>query len=270
MPDSGESGGDPSSKRRSMSTRVAPTTEDQYLDEHLTETGSGARVKVCGIVKPAEIDLLAAQPVDFVGLWYGVPGGPTDLPLDDWRRLVDAVAAKPGLNPVLVTFLKDIEALREAVESSALRWVQLHAYQTPGLVRAVKEISPDVRVLKVLHVRGGKCLEGPLIGAYEKAGVDVFLFDAVSEDGRVGSTGQTLDAGLVTELAEGLDRPFLLAGGIAAENRGDYDSVVASPRFLGIDVDTNARDADGRIDAEKVAAICEAWDAASAKERPDG
>jgi phosphoribosylanthranilate isomerase len=252
-----------------MTARIAQTTEAEHLDERLTQTGSGARVKVCGITEPSEIDLLAAQPVDFVGLWYGVPGGPTDLPLDTWRSLVDAAAATPRLNPVLVTFLKDIEALREAIEGSKLRWVQLHAYQTPGLVRAVKGISPDVRVLKVLHVRGDKCLEGSLIGAYEKAGVDVFLFDAVTEDGRVGSTGQTLDAGLVTSLAEGLERPFLLAGGISADNRGEYDAVAAERRFLGIDVDTNARGADGKIDAEHVAAICSAWNAAPGEAKQD-
>ena len=70
-----------------------------------------------------------------------------------------------------------------------MHWVQLHGYQTPGFVRAVKGIAPEVRVIKVLHVRGGACIEERLIGGYEKAGVDVFLFDAVAEDGRVGSTG---------------------------------------------------------------------------------
>ena len=91
----------------------------------------------------------------------------------------------------------------------------------------------------------------------------MFLFDAVTAEGRVGSTGQTLDADLVTSLAEGLERPFLLAGGISAENRGEYDAVAAVSRFLGIDVDPNARGADGKINSEKVAAICQAWDAAS-------
>lgn len=251
-------------------TRSAQTTEPESRDERLTQSGSGARVKVCGITEAAEIDLLAAQPVDFVGLWYGVPGGPTDLPLGTWRGLCEAAAATPRLAPVLVTFLKDPEALREAVEGSPVRWVQLHAYQTPGLVRAVKQISAEVKVLKVLHVRGGKCLEGPLIGAYEKAGVDVFLFDAVTEDGRVGSTGQTLDPELVTSLAEGLQRPFLLAGGISAENRAEYDAVAAERRFLGIDVDTNARGPDGKVSAEKVAAICRAWNAPSDQGQRDG
>ena len=125
--------------------------------------GDGAtKVKVCGITEPAEIDLLAARAVDFVGLWYGVPGGPADLPLSDWRRARRGGRGHRALAPVMVTFLKDIEALREALEGSGVRWVQLHGYQTPGLVRAVKEISPDVRVLKVLHVRGGDCVEAPL------------------------------------------------------------------------------------------------------------
>jgi phosphoribosylanthranilate isomerase len=236
----------------------APTAHTTHLAE-LASVELGTRVKVCGITEPAEIDVLAGQEVDFVGLWYGVPGGPADLPLDTWRQLGAAAARTGRLAPVLVTFLKDVEAIREALDGSDVRWVQLHGYPTPGVVRGVKAIAPDVRVIKVLHVRGGACVEERLIGAYEKAGVDVFLFDAVSEDGRVGSTGQTLDAGLVATLADGLTKPFLLAGGISAENRDAYAALAAHPLYLGIDVDTNARGADGKVSAEKVAAICGAW-----------
>jgi phosphoribosylanthranilate isomerase len=215
-------------------------------------------VKVCGIVEPAEIDALAAHKVDFVGLWWGVPGGPHDLDRDRWRTLAEAVAAR-GLTPVLVTFAKDAEQLRETLEGSPVRWVQLHGYPTPGTVRKVKAIAEDLRVIKVLHVKGGECVEASLIGSYEKAGADVFLFDTVSEDGRVGSTGLSLDAGVVASLLDRLTRPFLLAGGISEANRGDYEALAAHPLFLGIDVDTNARGGDGRISDERVAAITRAW-----------
>ena len=114
-------------------------------------------------------------------------------------------------------------------------------------------------MIKVLHVRGDSCIEERLIGGYEKAGVDVFLFDAVAEDGRVGSTGLTLDPEQVSSLAAGLTRPFLLAGGISDTNRSDYASLVAHPQFLGIDVDTNARDETGRISAARAQAITGAW-----------
>jgi phosphoribosylanthranilate isomerase len=242
-----------------------PTAQTSEVDERLVAPGLGRRVKVCGIKHQAEIDLLAAQQVDFAGLWYGVPGGPHDLPFEPWRGLAGATAATGTLTPVLVTFLKEVDPIREALEASGVRWVQLHGYPTPGFVRALKELGPDVRVIKVLHIRGGKLLEERLLAAYEKAGVDIFLFDVVTEDGRVGSTGQTLDPALIASLAQGITRPFLLAGGISAGNRDDYAAVASSRGFLGVDVDTNARDAAGKISAENVAAICEAW-----KEAPRG
>jgi phosphoribosylanthranilate isomerase len=220
------------------------------------------RIKVCGIVEPSELGVLTDEHIDFVGLWLAVPGGPHDLPLERWRALAsDAAATEGGPAPVLVTFTKDAELLREALETTQVRWVQLHGYPTPGFVRKVKAIAPDVRVIKVLHIRGGECVEESLIGSYEKAGVDLFLFDVVTEDGRVGSTGQALDPGVVAPLADKLTRPFLLAGGISADNRERYEALVAHPLFLGIDVDTNARGADGMIGAENVAAIGRAWTA---------
>jgi phosphoribosylanthranilate isomerase len=226
----------------------------------LADLGQGPRVKVCGIVEPAEIEALAAAHVDWVGLWLGVPGGPHDLPLERWRTLADQSAASDGgPTPVLVTFTKDAELLRSALTDGPVQWVQLHGYPTPGFVRKLKAIDPKVRVIKVLHVRGDECVEASLIGSYEKAGVDVFLFDTVSEDGRVGSTGLSLDPAVVAALADRLTRPFLLAGGISAENRERYGALASHPLFLGIDVDTNARGADGKIAGENVAEIVRAW-----------
>jgi phosphoribosylanthranilate isomerase len=222
-------------------------------------------VKVCGIVEPGEIDTLAAHRVDLVGLWLAVPGGPHDLPLERWRALAElAAGTEGGPAPVLVTFTKDAEVLRSALESAPVEWVQLHGYPTPGFVRKVKAIGPEIKVIKVLHVKGGECVEASLIGSYEKAGADVFLFDVVSDDGRVGSTGQELDPAVVAPLLEKLTRPFLLAGGISAGNHDRYEKLAAHPLFLGIDVDTNARGTDGRISADSVAAITRAW-----KERSD-
>ena len=238
---------------------LASTHPEGATPEPLTDTGLGTRLKVCGIVEPAEIDTLAAADVDFVGLWHGVPGGPAELPVDEWRALAAAAANAPGLNPVLVTFLKDVEAMRAALDGSGARWVQLHGYQTPGTVRAVKKIAPDVGVIKVLHVRGDDCVEGSLVGSYEKAGVDIFLLDVVTADGRVGSTGQSLQPDVAWTLADKLQRPYLLAGGLSAASRPDYERLTTHPRFLGIDVDTNARGADGKISRANVGAISDAW-----------
>jgi phosphoribosylanthranilate isomerase len=229
------------------------------LDEALTNPSLAPKIKVCGIIDRSELDVLAAERIDFVGLWWGVPGGPHDLPADEWRVLAEAAVATERLAPVLVTFAKDADGIRDTLSGSAVRWVQRHGYPTPGSVRKIKAIDPDVRVIKVLHVRGQECVEASLIGSYEKAGTDVFLFDTVAEDGRVGSTGQSLDPAVVAPLAEQLTKPFLLAGGISAANRDDFEGLTRHPLFLGIDVDTNARGADGRIGPEPVGAIATAW-----------
>lgn len=225
---------------------------------HAGRTGM-ALVKVCGITAPTELDVLRAHGADFVGLWWGVPGGPHDLDREGWAALAQAAAEGGALTPVLVTFAKDPEQLSATLQTAPVQWVQLHGYPTPGAVRKIKAIGDEVRVIKVLHVRGGECVEASLISSYEKAGVDVFLFDVVTEDGRVGSTGQALDPAVVAPLLAQLTRPFLLAGGISDTNRDEYESLKAHPLFLGIDVDTNARDSTGAISAERVAAITRAW-----------
>jgi phosphoribosylanthranilate isomerase len=216
-------------------------------------------VKVCGITASAEIDVLRAGGVDFVGLWWGVPGGPHDLDRERWAPLARTAADTGVLAPVLVTFAKDPEELRATLETAPVQWVQLHGYPTPGTVRKVKAIRDDVLVIKVLHIKGGECVEASLIGSYEKAGVDVFLFDVVTEDGRVGSTGQALDPAVVAPLLDKLTRPFLLAGGISDANRSEYEALAGHPLFLGVDVDTNARDADGAISPDRVGAITRVW-----------
>lgn len=166
------------------------------------------------------------------------------------------------LQPVLVTLLNDAEALREAVLRAQVSWIQLHGYQLPSSVRALKNALPDgVRVIKVLHLRGRSCVERSLIQAYEKAGVDVFLFDTASEDGRVGSTGRSLDAGVVLALAERLSRPFLLAGGISSQSCCEHRPSIRHHHFFGIDFDTNARGPDGKLGPQNIEAISQAWEA---------
>ena len=236
-----------------------PTAHGTDVVDGLARAGSGPRVKVCGITEHAEIGRLARQEVDFVGLWHGVPGGRRRPAAGDMAvaRWGSGLRRRP--RSVLVTFFKNIEDVRRTLKA---RGALGAAPRVPNadFIAADQDIAPDVRVIKVLHIRSRKCIEEQeLLGAYESAGVDVFLFDAVADDGRVGSTGQTLDPDLVAALAERLTLPFLLAGGISADNRERFAALAAHPRFLGIDVDTNARGPDGKISEEKVAAICGAW-----------
>ncbi|MFF2521225.1 phosphoribosylanthranilate isomerase [Streptomyces liangshanensis] len=222
-------------------------------------SGPATVLKICGATEEADIDLLATHGASHVGLWHGVPGGHADLPEDRLSGLVSAAHATGRLEPVLVTFLGDPEALAGIARRTGLRWLQLHAYQPPGVVRALRAALPDAVLVKVLHLRAGGCPERPLIGAYERAGTDLFLLDTTTEDGRVGSTGQAPRARDALDLLPRLTRPFLLAGGITPDHRPGLAPVVSHPGFRGVDVDTAARDGHGRLAAPAVTALARAW-----------
>ncbi|MFF3554939.1 phosphoribosylanthranilate isomerase [Streptomyces tsukubensis] len=222
-------------------------------------------LKVCGATSRRDVAVLGAAGADLIGLWHGVPGGPAELSagrlaaLAQACRTLEVTAARPAPEPVLVTFLPDPAAVLDAARAAGVRWLQLHGYQPPAVVAALKRGWPEVTVVKVLHISGDACAERPLLASYERAGTDVFLFDAVSEAGRVGSTGLTLDPGVVLDLAEATTQPFLLAGGISAANRARYEKVTAHPRFVGVDVDTAARDTAGAFCADRIGGIRRQW-----------
>lgn len=222
-------------------------------------------LKVCGATAPQDIEAAAAAGADCVGLWHGIPGGPSELDPDGLAALA-AAARSAGLLPVLVTFLSDAAEIAAHVRRTGVGWVQLHAYQPPAVVRALREALPaEVGIVKVLHVqeRGG-CVERPLIGAYDRAGTDLFLLDTATCDGRIGSTGAALDPELLRPLLPRLTRPFLLAGGLTSGNRAAYEEVVRHPGFRGVDVDTAARDgATGAFGVPQIAALARAWRSAA-------
>ncbi len=209
-----------------------------------------AVVKVCGARTRADVRLLAEAGVDLVGVWCGVPGGHADLSPAAAADLLTGAAPEP----VLVTFLG--EGLPGLVARTGARWVQLHGHQSPNLVRRLK--SAGVSVIKVLHVRGGRCLQRGVVAGYRRAGVDLFLLDTADGD-RLGSTGVAQDPAALARIVADLGVPFLLAGGLTGAGAGRFAELVAHPGFRGVDVDTGARDGAGAFDRAKVAGLLAAW-----------
>jgi phosphoribosylanthranilate isomerase len=216
-------------------------------------------LKVCGATSTGDVDLLRAAGANLVGLWHGMTGGSAELTARALSSLATACRTAGTLEPVLVTFLKEPSALLDVAQRGLIDWLQLHGYQPPAVVGALKRARPELTVVKVLHVQGVDCVEVPLLSAYERAGTDYFLLDAMTDGGRVGSTGRSLDPSVVVDLADRMTKPFLLAGGISAEIRPKYGEVVAHPRFAGVDVDTAARDRAGRMHLERVSSLRRHW-----------
>jgi len=228
-------------------------------------------LKVCGVwgrSAAQDIEALAGAGADLVGLWHAVGGGEADLPASELVTLARA-ARDSAIEPVVVTFERDAEALARVVRRTGATWLQLHAFQLPWVVRALRRgpRGSELTIVKVLHVRGDRCVDLPLVAAYEQAGVDAFLLDVTTDDGRVGSTGRQMSPEAAASVAERIERPFLLAGGISARNPGRYAGLACLERFVGIDIGTGARNRDGHIDPLRVEAIDRAWRGGGNRER---
>lgn len=233
----------------------------------MSRTGRTPRapvLKVCGATTPSDLATLAAAGADHAGLWHGVPGGPAELTADELTALAAAAHATGVLRPVLVTFLGDAAELAALARGARIDHLQLHAYQPPSTLAALRRALPGAVLIKVLHLRDGRCQERPLIRAYERAGTDLFLLDTATDDGRIGSTGTPLAAPEALDVVARTTLPFWLAGGVRAGSRARLATVAAHPRFRGIDVDTGARDPHGRLHAPAVRALARTWGTARA------
>lgn len=217
--------------------------------------GSGSLLlKVCGARTASDVTTLAEAGADWVGLWHGV-GGRAELTRSDVVELAGTAHATGRLDPVLVTLSGDPALVADVAVAAGIRRVQLHGYQPPGMVRRIK--ATDLQVVKVLHVLNGHCVDAALIPAYQRAGIDVFLVDAIGA--RIGSTGTTADPAAVLAVADAVDRPILLAGGLRVGSAARFTALLDHPRLIGLDVDTGARDHHGRFDPATISLLRAGW-----------
>ncbi|MBM7053811.1 N-(5'-phosphoribosyl)anthranilate isomerase [Streptomyces durocortorensis] len=214
-------------------------------------------LKVCGATSPEEAAAVAPR-ADLVGLWYGVENGARDLTRRRLTAVAAAVRTAGRAEPVLVTFLHDAAQISEAARAAGVRWIQLHAYQPPAAVAALRRAMPDAVLVKAVHVLDGACVERPFLTAYARAGADLILVDTATRGGAVGSTGHRVPAAALESLLPALPRPFLLAGGLD-EADAPGRAFAARPGYRGVDIDNAARTDGGPLDPVRVAALDRAW-----------
>lgn len=211
-------------------------------------------LKVCGVVSGEELERLRRGGATHAGLWWGMDDR-SSLSLAQLR----ALPRHPDLARGIVTLSPDAEGIAQAARAAEASFVQLHAFPLPGFLTDLRGRLPeDCRIVKVLHLDGDTLLEARFLEAYERAGVDLFLIDTMVA-GRVGSTGRRAPLPAVRAASARLRRPFLLAGGLDDASAPEYAQLREDPRWYGIDVDSSARDARGRIRGDRIAALARAW-----------
>jgi phosphoribosylanthranilate isomerase len=139
-----------------------------------------------------------------------------------------------------------LEEIRAVVNATGLTGVQLHGQESADFCQQLRQVLPQVELIKALRVRSIEDL-APTHTYF--AHVDAFLLDAYDER-QLGGTGKTLDWQMLRQFRPPC--PWFLAGGLTPENILTALDLVQPD---GIDLSSGVETAPGDKNLERVAQL---------------
>lgn len=206
-------------------------------------------VQVAGVIDAAEADMIIGQGADWIGFALRLPSGKDDIPEQDAAVIIKGLDAPHA--GVLISYLTDAQEISDFCHELGVVAVQLHGDVETGQLRRLKEIRPDLFVLKSLVVKQDNAEELLKLVDDTHAFVDMYITDTFDpRTGAKGATGLTHDWNVSAELVRRSPKPLMMAGGLNPENVGD---AIRAVRPAAVDAHTGLEGPDGRKDRAKVA-----------------
>ena len=187
-------------------------------------------VKVCGLGRPEEVEAAVEAGADAVGFVFYEPS-PRNLALELARDL----GSDLSILTVAVTVGLDADSLLHLAEVSGVGAVQPHGAGAGLAARSA--LKAGLSVLRPVPVSGPVDLS-------HVSGDELPLLDSDT----VGGTGSAFDWAWL----EGLERPYVLAGGLNPDN---IEAAIAQAAPWGVDASSGLESAPGVKDLAKVASF---------------
>ncbi|MBQ6168498.1 MAG: phosphoribosylanthranilate isomerase [Ruminococcus sp.] len=196
------------------------------------------KIKMCGLRRPEDIEFANRVKPDYIGYVFAEKSK---------RYIATEKAAEltkllnGDIVPVGVFVDETMENIIAAVKIGAVKMVQLHGSEGEDFISELK--SRGIPVIKAFQVGAAED-----IAAAERSCADMVLLDSGK------GSGQTFDWSLIGSIK----RPYLLAGGITAENAAQ---AIRQLRPFGVDA-SSCLETDGFKDIAKMKAFAQAVRAA--------
>jgi len=198
------------------------------------------RIKICGMTRLADALCAVEAGVDGLGFIFSTKSTRMVAPeaaktiIDQLPPLVDAVGVFVDEEPNRVAAI---------VRDCGINIIQLHGAESPAYCRELALLASHCKLLKAVRV--GSRTTATEVAPYNDV-VHGFLLDTYQKD-VIGGTGQTFDWALIDRLD--LTKPFLLAGGLDAENIGE---ALARANPYGVDANSGLEDAPGHKNHDRI------------------
>ena len=188
------------------------------------------RIKICGLMRPQDIDMVNEVCPDIAGFILASGRRRTVTP-GQMRALTDRL--KPEIRTAAVFLDQDIRWIADLAAGGLMDIIQLHGHEGNEEIRYLRSRT-DKTVIKAFRIDTAENIRRA-----EDSEADLVLLDH-----GVGGTGQAWDWSLLT----GMKRPFILAGGLDSEN---VQEAVRKTQPFGVDVSSGV-ETDGCKDREKI------------------
>ncbi len=188
---------------------------------------------MCGVTRLEDALAAVEAGVDALGFIF-FDRSPRNIDPEEARLIIEALP--PLVDTVGVFVNRRRNEVEEIIHFCGLAYAQLHGDESPKYCERLARFASPCQILKVLRVGPG--MDTDSIHAYDEH-VRGYLLDTLATD-KVGGTGRVFDWSIIHTL--GLNRPFLLAGGLNAENIGQALEAV---RPYGVDVNSGVESAPG-------------------------
>tara|TARA_Y100000815_G_scaffold132466_1_gene119588 strand:+ start:972 stop:1601 length:630 start_codon:yes stop_codon:yes gene_type:complete len=193
-----------------------------------------ARVKICGLTRPQDVEAGVACGADAIGLVFYAPS-PRAVDLEQARILAAKVPAFVAVTGLFVNPERDyVEAVLDAVPLDLL---QFHGDESPEFCQSFGR-----RWIKAVRVREPGQIEQAFADYHQASGLLVDAWDP----NRYGGTGQSFNWSLIPESRP---LPLILAGGLSSDN---VARAIEQVRPWAVDVSGGVEESKGKKDATKL------------------
>lgn len=197
-------------------------------------------VKICGITEAKTADYLLASGVDAMGLVF-VPQSPRALDIDTAKALAELTG--PAICRVGLFMDAPVEFVVQVLDQVPLDALQFHGQES-----ALECERYGRPYLKALGLADEVSDELWLERAAEYQGAQALLIDSHAS-GQMGGTGQAGDWARLKRLAQCLNKPWIMAGGLGPENVADAIKTLSPD---GVDLSSGVESQPGIKDHGKI------------------
>jgi phosphoribosylanthranilate isomerase len=202
-------------------------------------------VKICGITKVEQGQAIAQLGAAALG-FICVTASPRYIKPEMIRAIVKQLPQKVDCIGVFAD--TTIEIICQVARQSQLTGIQLHGDESSEFCDRIKQLLPEIKVIKALRVKTTETLELAAIYANH---VDTLLLDAYHPH-QLGGTGKTIDWKSLQQFRPSC--PWLLAGGLTPDN---ILEALEKLQPDGIDLSSGVEIAPGDKDLTKIARLFE-------------